>query len=87
MIRLPQEYHYSVPPTLLILFDLSDPAAVERLLRERAPAKSTATSGLPKGLLRAQHPARQGLVLRGLNMREPFLKIAFLPGRRCRMNS
>ncbi len=35
MIRPPQEYHYSAPPTLLILFGLSDPAAVERLLRER----------------------------------------------------
>jgi hypothetical protein len=87
MIRPPQEYHYSAPPTLLILFDLSDPAAVERLLRERAPAKSTVILRLRKDPLRAQHPDRQRLVLRGLSMREPFLKIAFLPGRRCLMSS
>ena len=33
---LKREYHKGRSPTLLILFDLRDPAAVERLHRERA---------------------------------------------------
>ena len=36
MIRPLQEYHSNNPPALLILFDLNDPAAVERLHHERA---------------------------------------------------
>ncbi len=32
----PQEYHADNPPALLVLFDLDDPAAVERLHHERA---------------------------------------------------
>jgi len=31
-----QEYHADDPPILLILFDLNDPAAVERLRREQS---------------------------------------------------
>ncbi len=32
----PEEYHHDNPATLLVLFDLDDPAAVERLHHERA---------------------------------------------------
>ena len=76
MILPPQEYHYSAPPTLLILFDLSNPAAVERLHRKRAARQEYSNVEASEKTTTCSSFGPAGPVVGGLNSRERFLKVA-----------